>query len=80
MERLVAYTREMLREGGAITQHVDRELATTLDLFRKGGESVLDAIEAQGFDTLRQRPKVSKLRKAQLLASALWGKVSGASR
>jgi len=78
MEHLVAYTREMLRAGGAITQHVDRGLATTLDLFRKGGESILDAIAAQGFDTLKRRPEVSKARKARLLAGALWGKVLGA--
>jgi len=78
MEHLVSYTRNLLREGTAITQHVDRELATTLDLFGKGGESILDAIKAQGFDTLKQRPEVSKLRKAQLLAGALWGKLSGA--
>jgi squalene synthase HpnC len=80
MEHLVDYTRAMLSEGGAISRHVDRELATTLDLFRKGGESILDAIAAQGYDTLRRRPQVSKLRKAQLLAGALLGKVSGATK
>jgi squalene synthase HpnC len=78
MEHLVAHTREMLRQGGAISGLVDRELATTLDLFRKGGESILDAIAAQGYDTLKQRPEVSKARKARLLAGAVWGKVVGA--
>jgi phytoene/squalene synthetase len=78
MEHLVAYTRAMLREGGAISACVDRELATTLDLFRKGGESILDAIAAQGYDTLKRRPEVSKGRKARLLAGAVWGKVIGA--
>ena len=77
MQHLVEYTRTMLREGGAISGHVDRELATTLDLFRKGGESILDAIAAQGYDTLGRRPEVSKGRKARLLAGALWGKVAG---
>ncbi len=37
MESLVGRTRAMLREGGAISGTVDRELAVTLDLFRKGG-------------------------------------------
>ncbi len=78
MAHLVAYTRTMLREGGAISSMVDRELSTTLDLFRKGGESILDAIAAQGYDTLKQRPQVSKTRKAKLLAGAVWGKVLGA--
>jgi squalene synthase HpnC len=78
MEHLVGYTREMLREGAAISSRVDRELATTLDLFRKGGESILDAIAAQGYDTLKQRPEVSKGRKARLIAGAVWGKILGA--
>jgi squalene synthase HpnC len=80
MQRLVETTRTMLREGGAVSGHVDRELATTLDLFRKGGESILDAIEAQDFDTLTKRPEVSKGRKARLLAGALWGKLAGAGK
>jgi len=78
MENLVSYTREMLREGGAISACVDPELATTLDLFRKGGGSILDAIAGQGYDTLKRRPEVSKARKARLLAGAVWGKVFGA--
>jgi phytoene/squalene synthetase len=68
----------MLREGSAISKHVDRELATTLDLFRKGGESILAAIAAQDFDTLKSRPEVSKMRKVQLLVGAVWGKMLGA--
>jgi squalene synthase HpnC len=77
MEHLVAYTRAMLREGGAISQHVDRELAATLDLFRKGGESILDAIAAQNYDTLKRRPEVSKVRKARLLTEAFWFRMTG---
>lgn len=78
MQHLVAYTRGMLHEGEAISGMVDRELATTLDLFRKGGESILDAIAAQGYDTLKARPEVSKARKARLLAGAVGGKILGA--
>ncbi len=80
MEHLVALTRTMLREGGEITRHVDRDLAVVLDLFRKGGESILDAIVAQDYNTLSHRPEVSKTKKASLLASALWGKFAGAGR
>jgi phytoene/squalene synthetase len=80
MEHLVEYTRAMLREGGAISGSVDRELATTLDLFRRGGESILDAIAAQNYDTLSRRPEVSKARKARLLAGALWSKLAGVGK
>jgi len=75
MQDLVARTREMLLEGGAISGHVDRELAVTLDLFRKGGEAILNGIAAENFDVLRGRPVVSKARKARLLMEALVGKL-----
>jgi len=80
MQHLVAATRAMLTEGGEISRHVDRELATTLDLFRKGGESILDAIAAQRYDTLERRPEVTKVRKLQLVAGALLGKLAGGVR
>jgi phytoene/squalene synthetase len=74
MQELVARTREMLLEGGVITKHVDKELAVTLNLFRKGGEAILNGIAAENFDVLRGRPVVSKARKAWLLMEALAGK------
>jgi len=39
---------------------------------------ILDAIDAQDFNTLKRRPEVSKSRKMQLLAGAVWGKLLGA--
>ncbi|NYF79868.1 squalene synthase HpnC [Granulicella arctica] len=77
MQSLVEQTRTMLHEGGAISGLVDKELAATLDLFRKGGDAILDAIEAQGFDVLKKRPEVSKGKKVRLLAGALVGKIRG---
>jgi squalene synthase HpnC len=77
MQHLVEETRTMLHEGAAITGAVDRELAATLGLFCKGGDAILDAIEAQGFDVLKQRPEVSKGKKLQLLAGAFGAKVRG---
>jgi squalene synthase HpnC len=74
MQDLVARTREMLLAGGAISEHVDRELTVTLDLFCKGGEAILNGIAAENFDVLRGRPVVSKTRKARLLMEALVGK------
>jgi phytoene/squalene synthetase len=75
MQDLVARTREMLLEGGAVSEHVDRELAVTLDLFRKGGEAILNGIAAENFDVLRGRPVVSRARKAGLLVEALAAKL-----
>ncbi len=53
----------MLREGSAISATVDPELRVTLDLFRKGGEAILDGIAAQDYDVLRGRPMVTKRKK-----------------
>ncbi len=81
IEDLVKRTRTMLQEGGLISSLVDKELAVTLDLFRKGGEAILDGIAAQDFDVLRGRPVVSKMKKVSLLAGALVSKMrAGVSR
>ena len=75
MESLVAETRTMLREGGVLSGLVDSELAVSLDLFTNGGEAILDGIEAQGYDVLRGRPVVTKVKKVKLLMGALGGKL-----
>ena len=75
VESLVVRTRAMLLEGGEISKSVDKELAVVLDLFRKGGEAILNGITAQDFDVLRGRPVVSKARKLGLLMEAFVGKL-----
>jgi len=72
---LVTRTRAMLAEGGEISRHVDRNLAVTLNLFRKGGDAILDGIVAQDYDVLRGRPVVSRVKKLSLLAGALLEKL-----
>jgi len=81
IQSLVVRTRAMLHEGGKISAYVDRELAVTLDLFRKGGDAILDGITEEDFDVLRGRPVVSRTKKLSLLAGALAGKLrAGLSR
>jgi squalene synthase HpnC len=76
MHSLVERTRTMLLEGAPISASVDPELRVTLDLFRKGGEAILDGIAAQEFDVLRGRPVVLRRKKLALLLGALIGKLS----
>jgi squalene synthase HpnC len=71
MEFLVADARARLQGGQKIAERVDRDLATTLRLFAKGGHAILDAIAAQGYDTLKARPVVTKAMKLKLLLGAL---------
>jgi squalene synthase HpnC len=75
MQSLVDRTHQMLREGGAISDTVDPELRVTLDLFRRGGEAILDGIASQNYDVLRGRPMVTKRKKLLLLLGALAGKL-----
>lgn len=72
---LVTRTRAMLTEGGEISRYVDRELAVTLNLFRKGGDAILDGIVAQNYDVLCGRPVVTKAKKLCLLGGALLEKL-----
>jgi squalene synthase HpnC len=75
MHELVDRTRAMLHQGSALSITVDDELRVTLDLFRKGGEAVLDGIAAQNYDVLRGRPVVTRRRKLLLLLGALLDKM-----
>ncbi|HLI78319.1 MAG TPA: squalene synthase HpnC, partial [Acidobacteriaceae bacterium] len=75
MHFLVEDARSRLLRGQQITERVEEDLAATLALFVKGGLAILDAIAAQGYDTLRVRPAVTKAVKLRLLGGALLGKL-----
>jgi squalene synthase HpnC len=76
MSFLVDDARARLLRGQRITKLVDRDLASTLELFVNGGVAILDAIAAQDYDTLRSRPVVTKTAKLRLLGGALIGKLT----
>ena len=71
----VARAHEWFERGLPLIKKVNRELATDLDLFSRGGQEILRAIERQGFDVLRSRPVISKARKLMLVARAAAGKL-----
>jgi len=79
MSDLVEYTRQILHEGSALCVTVDDELSVSLELFCKGGNAILDGIEAQDFDVLRGRPVVTRRKKLGLLAGALLNKLKANS-
>ncbi len=66
----VQRAREWFERGLPLVKMVDRELALDLELFSRGGQEILKAIERQGFDVLRSRPVISKPRKLWLVARA----------
>lgn len=66
----VERAREWFERGLPLVRRVDRELAIDIELFSRGGQEILSAIERQGYDVLRTRPVISKPRKLWLVAKA----------
>ncbi len=71
----VGRAREWFERGLPLIKKVDRALAIDLELFSRGGQEILNAIERQGFDVLRARPEISKSRKLLLVLRAAMGKL-----
>jgi squalene synthase HpnC len=71
----VQRAREWFDRGLPLVKKVDRELAIDLELFSRGGQEILNAVERQGFDVLTRRPVISKPRKLWLVARAAAGKL-----
>ena len=66
---------EWFARGLPLVKMVNRELAIDLELFSRGGQEILRAIERQGFDVLRSRPVITKPRKLLLVLRAAAGKL-----
>jgi squalene synthase HpnC len=76
----VTRARDWFHRGLPLIGQVDRELAVDLELFSRGGQEILRAIEKQNYDVLGNRPAISKQRKLALVARAAIGKLfSGSS-
>ena len=71
----VERAREWFARGLPLVKMVNRELAIDLELFSRGGQEILRAIERQGFDVLRSRPVITRTRKLLLVARAAAGKL-----
>lgn len=71
----VERAREWFRQGVPLVSKVNRELAIDIELFSRGGQEILHAIERQRFAVLGRRPVISKSRKLALVARAALGKL-----
>src|SRR5215475_5332923 len=71
MKDLIARSRKLFAEGMPLAKMVDSRLSIDLEMFSRGGLAVLDAIESQGYDTLHERPSISKAKQARLLGRSL---------
>jgi squalene synthase HpnC len=72
----VSRAREWFERGLPLAKAVDRDLAIDIELFTRGGQEILNAIERQDFDVLRSRPAIPKPRKLWLVLRAAAGKLA----
>ncbi|HEY7353980.1 MAG TPA: squalene synthase HpnC [Terriglobales bacterium] len=66
----IARAREWFIRGLPLASQVGRELAIDIELFTRGGQEILNAIEGQHYAVLGRRPVISKPRKLGLVARA----------
>jgi squalene synthase HpnC len=71
----VERARQWFELGLPLVKMVSSELAIDIQLFSRGGQEILKAIERQRFDVLQKRPVISKRRKLLLVARAAAGKL-----
>ncbi len=75
MRDLIARTRQLFAVGMPLAEKVSRDIRVDIEMFSRGGLAVLDAIESSGYNTLQQRPSISKGKQARLLGRALFGRL-----
>jgi squalene synthase HpnC len=71
MKDLIARTRVLFAQGAPLAKMVNGRLSVDLEMFSRGGIAVLEVIETMGFDTLHQRPAISKSKQVRLLGRAV---------
>src|SRR5258705_710879 len=72
MKDLISRTRNLFAQGMPLANTVDSALRVDIEMFSRGGLAVLDSIEAIGYNTLQQRPSISKSKQLRLLIRALF--------
>src|SRR5271169_3828231 len=71
----VERARVWFTQGMPLIAKVDRALAIDIELFSRGGQEILNAVERQDYAVLGRRPAISKARKLALVARAALGKL-----
>ena len=70
----VERARDWFGRGLPLVARVNRDLAIDIELFSRGGQEILSAIERQQFAVLGRRPVISRARKLALVARVALGK------
>ena len=75
MRSEVQRAREWFERGLPLVSEVSKELAIDIELFSRGGQEILNAIEHQHYAVLGRRPAISRSRKLALVARAAFHKL-----
>lgn len=67
-------TRGFFERGRGLLPLLPREVRVDVELFIRGGEATLNAIERQRYDVLTRRPVIGKWEKLKLLGRAVLGR------
>lgn len=70
MKYEVGRARDLFNMGLPLAKLVDKRLGIDIELFTRGGQEILNAIERQEYDVLKSRPSISKSRKLGLVLGA----------
>lgn len=67
MREAVSVARRCFQDGLPLARTLDARLSLDIELFSRGGLYILEKIERQGYDVLRERPKITKVERVWLL-------------
>lgn len=71
LEFEVARARGLFAEGLPLVDRISGRLSVDLALFSRGGLAILDKIEKHGYDTLAERPSLSRAEKAGIFLTTV---------
>ena len=62
---------DLFHKGLPLIKTVNRRLALDLELFSRGGLKILDKIKSQGYNVLKERPRITKAERVALILRCL---------
>ena len=80
MKDLIGRTRDLFAAGMPLVGSVEGPIRVDIEMFSRGGLAILDAIESSGYDTLNDRPALTKWTQLRLLTRALAGRATSKDR
>ncbi len=75
MKHEIAFARDLLKTGAALSELVDRRLKRDILMFAGGGLAILRATEKIDYDVFRRRPRLSKFDYLKLGLRAFTGRL-----